>query len=160
VLLGARRHVVSTLVAEVVAAVREVGDVPVTFMDWSGGLRGYASGEAETGGAMSRAWQDGVDLGAIVASCDGLLALGYTNDRTSFEADLARYRALVPPDTELSVAVRPMVPDCASSEEVVARTAFAQEQGVAWIEFYHYGLMRLENLRWAGEAVSAARRGA
>ena len=69
-LLAARRHVVSTLVTEVMGAVRDAGDVPVTFMDWSGGLRGYASGEAESDGAMSRAWQDGVDLDAIVAACD------------------------------------------------------------------------------------------
>jgi hypothetical protein len=155
-LLAARRHVVSTLVAEVVGSVRDTGDVPVTFMDWSGGLRGYASGDAEAEGAMSRAWQDGVDLGAVVSATDGLLVLGYTHDRASYEADLARYRGLVPAGTELSVAVRPMVPDCATRDEVVARTAFAQEQGVAWIEYYHYGLMRLENLRWAGDAVGAA----
>jgi len=157
-LLAARRHVVSTLVTEVVGAVRDAGDVPVTFMDWSGGLRGYASGEAESEGAMSRAWQDGVDLDAIIAACDGLLVLGYTNDRASYEADLGRYRALVPDDTELSVAIRPMVPDCATPDEVLERTAFAQAQGVAWVEYYHYGLMRLENLRWAGDAVMGSRK--
>jgi hypothetical protein len=106
---------------------------------------------------MSRAWQDGVDLDAVVAACDGLLVLGYTSDRASYEADLERYRAVVPDDTELSVAVRPMTPDCASSDEVLARTAYAQAQGVAWIEYYHYGLMRLGNLRWAGDAVAAVR---
>jgi hypothetical protein len=50
-----------------------------------------------------------------------------------------------------------MVPDCASPDEVLARTAFARAQGVAWIEYYHYGLMRLESLRWAGDAVAGAR---
>jgi hypothetical protein len=156
-LLAARRHIVSTLATEVIGVVRDAGDVPVTFMDWSGGLHGYASGEAESEGAMSRAWQDGVDLDAVVAVCDGLLVLGYTNDRASYEADLARYRARVPDDTELSVAIRPMVPDCASPDEVLARTAIARDQGVAWIEYYHYGLMRLENLRWAGDAVAQTR---
>ena len=30
--------------------------------------------------------------------------------------------------------------------------------GVAWVEYYHYGLMRLENLRWAGDAVTRSRK--
>lgn len=151
--VDARQGVVTSLLAEVVDEVHRAGSTRVTLIDWSGGLLGYATGEGASAGVLSRAWQDGVDLDAAAEVCDGIGALGYTRDAARFEADVSAYRALIPDATEFSLAVRPMTPDCATVEDVMEKVALAAAAKVDWLEFYHYGLMRSENLAWVGEAL-------
>jgi hypothetical protein len=155
--LQARRDVVSALLTETVDEVRRVGPTRVVFMDWSGGIVGYGTGDAVTGGVTSRAWQDGVDLAMISEVCDGIASIGYTRDPMTFQTDAAAYRALVPAGKEFSIAVRPMPPDCASVEDVVARVAAADSAGADWVEFYHYGLMRTQHIGWMGDALARSR---
>jgi hypothetical protein len=153
--LEARNQTVTSLLAEIVDDVRRVSSTRVVPIDWSGGIIGYDGGVGVAGGAASRAWQDGVDLAAAIGASDGLGALGYTRDADRFVTDMTTYRALIPADREFSIAVRPMTPDCATLEDVIARVATAEAVGADWIEFYHYGLMRSQNLAWVGEALRA-----
>ena len=154
--LQARIAVVSSLAQSVVAAVQQVRPIPVVFMELSGGLRGVGSGMTVAGGptaAPERAWQDGVDVRAVAQACAGLAVLGYTSDAERLGADLAAYRELLPPDRALAVALRPMLPDCQSAADVARLLGIARGFAPDWIDFYHYGLMRLSNLDWVGQAL-------
>jgi len=151
--MDVRRAVVESFVAETVDAVRRASSARVAAFDWSGGLVGYAAGGASGRVSYHRAWQDGFDPATIAGLCDGLGILAYTRDLDQFRTDLAGYRAVIPPDRSLSVAMRPMTPDCHSPEELRAKVEVARTVDIDWLEFYHYGLMRLANLDWIGRAL-------
>ena len=147
--VAVRQRVITTLVAEIVEAVRRVRDIPVVFIDMSGGLRAAGSGMTVAGGtapAPERAWQDGIDLRAVAVVCSGLLALGYTSDPEQLRADLTAYRALLPRERSLAVALRPMLPDCRSAEDVTRLVRVVRSLEADWIDFYHYGMMPLTSL--------------
>jgi hypothetical protein len=159
--LSTRQQTLTRLTQAIVSAVRQVSSVPVVFMEQSGGLRG-----ASTGGmiahlidnlALSRAWQDGVDIAAVAQACDGLSVLGYTREHHDLAADLAAYQQRMPERASFSVAVRPMLPDCTTPDELAAKVAVVRDSGADWIDFYHYGMMRLTNLDWVGQALTQAR---
>jgi hypothetical protein len=152
--LDVRRAIVTSLVAETTECVRQArGDARVAVMDWSGGLVSYKSGESEGRVTCERSWQDGVDPTAIAAACDGLCMLGYTRDLDRLRTDVAGYRARMPAGRSLSIAMRPMLPDCQSPAELAVRVEAARSASPDWLEFYHYGLMRRENLDWIGAAL-------
>lgn len=158
-MLGARQSIVSTLVGEVKDAVAGVSSVPMLVMEWSGGLRGAGMGmpvKDTSTAAPDRAWQDGVDLRSVLAECDGVGVLGYVREPSELRRDLQPYRkAIGGTDAQLSVALRPMPPDCMSAADVAAKIAVAGEFDARWVEFYHYGFMRLRNLDWVGEALQS-----
>jgi hypothetical protein len=159
--LAVRQSVVTSLIGETTEAVRVArGSTRVVVMDWSGGLMSYKSGEAEGRVTCERSWQDGVDPTEVALACDGLCMLGYTRDLDRLRTDAEGYRARMPAGRSLSIAMRPMPPDCQSASELAARVAAVRPAGPDWIEFYHYGLMRVENLDWIGEALRAAAAGA
>ena len=157
-ILAARQSVVTTLVAEVKEAVARVSGMPVLVMEWSGGLRGAGMGmpvgDTSTV-ALDRAWEDGVDLGKVVGACDGVGVLGYVREPEALRSDLAAYRQAIGADTQLSVALRPMPPDCVSPEELEQKIAVLHPFGADWVEFYHYGFMRLLHLDWIAEALAS-----
>jgi hypothetical protein len=157
-MLAARQSIVTSLVGEVKNAVAKVSKVPVLVMEWSGGLRGAGMGmpvgDTSTA-APDRAWQDGVDLPSVLAQCDGVGVLGYVREPAELRRDLTAYRTAIGSKPQLSVAVRPMPPDSLSANDVAAKIAVAGEFGAGWVEFYHYGFMRLRNLDWVGEALAS-----
>jgi hypothetical protein len=157
-MLAARQSTVTSLVGEVKDAVARASSVPVLVMEWSGGLRGAGMGmpvgDTSTA-ALDRAWQDGVDLGSVLAKCDGVGVLGYVREPDELRRDLRAYRDVVGGKAQLSVALRPMPPDAMSAEDVAQKVAVAGEFDAGWVEFYHYGFMRLRNLEWIGEALSS-----
>ena len=150
--LDAREATVTSLVRELAEA---SGRVPLHPMEWSGGLRAVGGGmpvKSAEGTACDRAWQDGVDLARLAAAGQGLSVLGYVPDPATLRDDLMGYRARLPAGTSLSVALRPMPPDCDSAETLAAKLRVLAELDVAAADFYHYGFMRLANLAWVGEA--------
>jgi hypothetical protein len=153
--LAAREQVVTSLAAEVADA---CGDVPVMFMDVSGGLRGAGSGmttEATPDAATARSWQEGTDLAAIAATCHGVQMLGYSDDLEAFRLDLEGYLEHVAPE-RLSVALRPMSPDSSSPEALEEKLRLLRQAGVEWVDFYHYAFIPLENFAWIARAVRGA----
>jgi hypothetical protein len=142
-------------------AAREVRDLPLVFMEWSGGLKAVGVGirVAPTPGyAIDRAWQDGVRVADVAGACSGLAVLGYVGDAEALRAELEEYRKGLPARRLRAVALRPMPPDCASADELQAKLRVLAESGVEWVDFYHYGFMRLRNLDWMGQALRTWRR--
>jgi hypothetical protein len=145
----ARAETVTSLAAAVAAAAR-AGGARFDFMDLSGAVKGYATGRPEGEAAAEIAWRLGVDLAALAGACDGLEAIGYAADPARLRFDLEAYRAL---GGDLSVVLRPMPPDCDSAENLREKVSLARELGLRRVDFYHYGLMRLDALDLIGEAL-------
>ena len=157
-MLGARQSVVTTLIREVKEAVAAVSTVPMLVMEWSGGLRGAGMGMpvgATTTAAPDRAWEDGVELREVGGVCDGFGVLGYVREPQALQRDLDAYRKAIGETTQLSVALRPMPPDCLGPAELAEKVDLLNGFGADWVEFYHYGFMRLKNLEWIAEALAS-----
>ena len=142
--LQARDATVASLVAEAAEAATAEG-ASFSFMDLSGAVKGYATGRPTGDAATTIAWKLGVDLAAVGDACGSLAVIGYTADPERLSFDLEAYRA-VAPGAEISLALRPIVPDCDSAANLAAKLRVAHEIGVERVHFYHYGFMRLESL--------------
>jgi hypothetical protein len=149
----AREEVVATLAAEVADAARHEG-VTLTFMDLSGAIKGYATGQPSGEAVPGIAWQLGVDVAVLGRLCESLEAIGYASDPARLRFDLEAYRALAG-DSDLNVVLRPMLPDCRSPANLREKLDLARELGLARVDFYHYGLIRLDALDWIHAAVGA-----
>jgi hypothetical protein len=152
--LDARVEVVSSLAAQVVAAVHAVSPaIRVVFLDPSGARLGYATGRPTTErAAASLGWRDGVDVEALGACCDGVGMLGYFAEPSRLQREIHTYQALVRGAGQLEVILRPMAPDSRSAAELTVKVAVLRSGGIE-PDFYHYGLMRLESLDWIGFAL-------
>jgi hypothetical protein len=151
-MLDARCAIVTSLVAEIAEAVRESGSRAIA-MDMSGAALGYATGAPTGDLAHTRAWEDGLDLPAVGAAADGLSVLAYARDPARVRADLQAYARLLPAGTPLSVGIRPMPPDCLAAAELPPKVEELRAAGAETMDVYHYGLMRLRQLDWVGQAV-------
>jgi hypothetical protein len=149
----AREEVVTTLAADVADAAHTEG-ASLAFMDLSGAVKGYANGRPTGEAAPTMAWQLGVDVAAVARVCGSLEAVGYAYDPERLRLDLGAYRALAG-DAALNVVLRPTAPDCDSAENLHTKVDLARELGLARVDFYHYGLMRLDALDRIGAALSA-----
>ena len=151
--LQAREETVASLAAEAAVAARAEG-ASFTFMDLSGAVKGYATGRPAGDAAPTIAWKLGVELASVGEACGSIAAIGYAADPERLRFDLEAYRA-VAPSARISVAMRPMAPDCDSAENLAAKLRVAREVGVERAHFYHYGFMRLESLDLVQEALAA-----
>ena len=127
------------------------GDTPLEFIELSGAVKGYADGRPTGDPSPTIAWQLGVDVKAVAAACDGIQAMGYAADPGWVARDLDTYG-----QDAVSVIFRPSTPDCDSAGELHAKVALARERGLRRVDFYHYGLMRLDALDWIREALAPA----
>ena len=141
-----REQVVTSLVAEVAAA---AGETPFEFIELSGAVKGYADGRPTGAPSPSIAWQLGVDVDAVARACDGIEAIGYAADPERVRSDLDAYG-----DAAVSVILRPSTPDCNSAENLRAKVDLARGRDLRRVDFYHYGLMRLEALDWIRAALT------
>jgi hypothetical protein len=145
-----REEVVTSLAAEVAAAVRAEG-TEFAFMDLSGAVKGYATGRPTGEAAPTISWQLGVDVAAVADACGSFEAIGYAYDPDRLRIDLEAYRRLVG-EAALNVVLRPARPDCDSPENLREKFRLAEELNLARVDFYHYGLMRLDALDVIREA--------
>ncbi len=143
--LRVRESVVASLVDEVAAAVQGAG-TSLAFCDLSGAAKGYAAGTPNGEPAAAVAWRFGLDLRAIAAACDEISVCGYAADPKRVRTDLEAYVERLGPAPRLALTLRPMSPDCGSSENLRAKLRIARELGVTRAEFYHYGLAPLTAL--------------
>lgn len=143
--LDMRADAVSTLASDISEAVDARGG-RFTFMDLSGAVKGYATGRPQGAPAPSIAWRLGVDIGQLAETCHAIQAIGYAFDPDRLQLDLAAYLDLIDGNADLSVAMRPMDPDCDSSENLAVKLAMCREMGLIRADFYHYGFMRLSTL--------------
>ena len=143
--LDVREQVVTSLVAEITAAVEAAGPARFVFMDSMG-----ADETADQVGPLlaDRSWRFGVNVADVARSCHGLAVMGYSRDDVRFRADLERYREIVPPTTPLSLVLRALPPHCFGPDDLRPKLAAAEQAGVDWVECFVYGLMRIEGVDW------------
>jgi hypothetical protein len=144
-----REEVVTSLVADVAEA---ASPVPFEPLDLSGAVLGYASGRPTGPPAPSIAWRLGVDVAAVARASAGIEAIGYAADPERVRADLDAYG-----DAAVSVIYRPAIPDCESADNLRAKVDLARDRALRRVDFYHYGLMRLDALDLIREALIESR---
>jgi hypothetical protein len=142
-----REEVVTSLVAEVADA---ASPVPLEQIDLSGAVLGYADGLPSGPPAPSIAWRVGLDVVGVSRVCAGIEAIGYAAAPERVREDLAAYG-----DAAVSVIYRPAIPDSTSADNLRAKVDLARERSLGRVDFYHYGLMRLDALDLVREALSA-----
>ena len=84
----------------------------------------------------------------MAAVCDGVEVIGYAADPERLRLDVDAYGR-----SAVSVILRPAAPDCASGENLREKVVAARERRLGRIDFYHYGLMRLDALDLIHSAV-------
>jgi hypothetical protein len=151
-----RAETVLSLTAEAAQAAASQG-AALAFIDLSGAIKGYATGRPQGDPAPAIAWQFGIDVGGLAAAGAQVEAIGYAADPDRFRLDLSAYRSAIGPQGRLSVIMRPMAPDCTSSENLADKLAIAKELGAVEVGFYHYGFMRLESLDLIRAALDSTR---
>ncbi len=149
--LKARARTVTSLADEVSIAVGK--DTSVIFLDLSGAAKGFATGRPEGAAAPTIGWQTAVDVAALSESCGAVEVTGYAADPERLSFDLDAYRALIPDASRIGLLLRPMPPDCRSSENLAAKVALARDMGLSRIDFYHYGFCRLHALDWIRQSL-------
>jgi hypothetical protein len=156
--LDARLDIVTSLAERVTRAVHAVSAATrVVYLDPSGATLGYATGRPTTEeAAVSIAWRDGIDAAAVARVCDGLGVLGYFADSDRLKREIGAYQQRLPAGQQIEAVLRPMPPDSRGAEQLAARVALLRRHGVRDIDFYHYGLMRLEALDWIEHALRPA----
>ncbi|GAA0266826.1 hypothetical protein GCM10009527_073840 [Actinomadura nitritigenes] len=138
----ARTPVVTSLAAEVADAVAAEGS-PLTFVDLTGAMKGYADGLPTGAPAAADAWQVGVDPASLAGAVPSYAVLCYAREAGRIAEDVAAYRAALGPDTALRAVLRPGRPETASAEHLAAKVDAARASGADTVDFYQYGLVPL-----------------
>lgn len=140
--LQAREHTVASLIREAADAT----PVPIVVIDPSGAWTGYETGSPEGDAAVEMAWMFGIDHQQLGSRRVGVEMIGYVADPARLELELTSYLATLSNGSDLGVAVRPMRPDCDSVENLRTKVHLLRASGVSRVDYYHYGLARLEAL--------------
>lgn len=136
--LAMRRDMVTSLIAEIRAAVRPDAEVAV-----------IPSVARPTGGA----WYEGTDLAALAESPGIIEACFYEPSAARVKADLFDIRRRMNGKGRLRGILRPSHPDIAVKGEFLAAVEALREGGVDGLAFYNWGHLRSANLAWIGEAL-------
>lgn len=138
--LDFRNGVVTSLVAEIRAAVRKDANVAV-----------IPSVARPTGGA----WYEGSDLRALAETTGIIEACFYEPSAMRVKADLLDIRRRLKGTGKLRGILRPSHPDLATKGEFLAAVEALRAGGVDELAFYNWGHLRRANLEWIGEALGA-----
>jgi len=147
---------VTELAAAVSEAVTEAGS-RLAFLDAAGAVKGYATGTPGGRLAADDAWQLGIDPASLGQQIPTYSALAYAHDTARARDDVAAYRAAVGDSCELRVVLRPCLPDTQSTAHLTAKVASVVEAGADAVDFYHYGLAPMNDLRRIPVALQALR---
>lgn len=133
-----RNGVVTSLVAEIRAAVRKDAEVAV-----------IPSVARPTAGA----WYEGTDLGAQADTAGIIEACFYEPAAARVKSDLFDIKRRLKGKGKLRGILRPSHPDLATRGEFLAAVEALREGGVDELAFYNWGHLRQANLVWIGEAL-------
>ncbi len=151
-----RVQTVTELAAAVSDAVTEAGS-RLVFLDAIGAVKGYANGTPSGRLAAEDAWHLGVDPVSIGQHVPAYSVLAYARDTERARDDVAAYRAALGEGPELGVVLRPCLPDTESAAQLTAKVAAVVAAGADAVDFYHYGLVPLNDLRRIPAALKALR---
>ena len=136
--IGFRASVVTSLVAEIRAAVRK--DVAIAVIP---------SVARPTGGA----WYEGTDLKALAKIAGCIEACFYEPSAMRVKADLFDLKRRLNGTGKLRGILRPAYPDLSSRGEFLAAVAALRDGGVTELAFYNWGHLRRANLGWIADAL-------
>lgn len=139
--LDFRNGVVTSLVAEIRAAVRKDAEVAV-----------IPSVARPTGGA----WYEGSDLRALAETAGIIEACFYEPSAMRVKSDLFDIRRRLKGKGKLRGILRPSYPDIASKGEFLEAVEALRAGGVEELAFYNWGHLRRANLAWIGDAMRGA----
>lgn len=148
----ARIETVTSLAADACEAARDRGS-RFCFIDLSGGIKGYATGQPSGEPTASIGWQFGIDVARIGNVCDQVEVAGYAADVDRLRTDLEAYAAFRSRESSLAVALRPTRPDTQTAADLREKVQAVQALGFERIDFYHYGFLPLAALDWIQEAL-------
>jgi hypothetical protein len=94
----------------------------------------------------------GIDASASARTAGGVLALGYVKDGRSLREPLRALQSQVG-EAEISLGLQMGLPGSGGKTEFLDKMSVAKEIGIKSFNFYNYGLVPLDNLRWIKEAV-------
>lgn len=138
--LDFRNDVVTTLVAEIRAAVRSDATVAV-----------IPSVARPTAGA----WYEGSDLRALAEATGIIEACFYEPSAERVAADVFDIKRRLRGSGKLRAILRPSFPDLATKGEFLDAVAKLRAGGIDEFAFYNWGHLRRSNLAWIGEALGA-----
>ena len=147
---------VTELATVVSEAVTEAGS-RLAFLDGTGAVKGYAGGTPGGRLAADDAWQLGVDPAGLGQHVPAYSVLAYARDTARARDDVAAYRAALGGKPQLRVVLRPFLPDTESAAHLAAKVAAVIDAGADAVDFYHYGLAPLNDLRRIPVALQALR---
>ncbi|WP_322988550.1 hypothetical protein [Hoeflea sp.] len=139
--LDFRNGVVTSLVAEIRAAVRKDATVAV-----------IPSVARPTAGA----WYEGSDLHALAQTTGIVEACFYEPSAERIKADLFDIRRRLKGTGTLRGILRPSHPDISNRAEFIAAVEALREGGVEELAFYNWGHLRRANLGWIGDVLRGA----
>jgi len=139
--LDFRKSVVTSLVAEIRAAVRPDAETAV-----------IPSVARPTGGA----WYEGSDLGALADKAGIIEACFYEPTAMRVKSDLFDIQRRLKGSGKLRGILRPSYPDIASRGEFLEAVAALRAGGVDELAFYNWGHLRRANLALIGDAMRGA----
>ena len=93
-----------------------------------------------------------VDAAASAKTAGGLLALGYVKDGLSLREPLKVLQTLVG-EAEITLGLQLGLPESGGKKEFLEKMSVAKEIGIKSFNFYNYGFVPLDNLKWIKEAV-------
>ena len=140
--IGFRASVVTSLVAEIRAAVRK--DVAIAVIP---------SVARPTGGA----WYEGTDLKALAEITGCIEACFYEPSAMRVQADLFDLKRRLDGTGKLRGILRPAYPDLSSKSEFLAAVTALRAGGVTELAFYNWGHLRRANLGWIADALKDSR---
>ena len=144
--LRVRERTIASLVASLVGVVRSAGK-RLTFIDETVANMAYDDGAYHQDmGETTARWQLGLDPFAVAATGVTYELTGYLADPHEVGRLLESYRTMLPSGGDLAVVLRPGPPDCRSSDELRVKVALAAAAGCSEVNFYNYGMYRLDAL--------------
>lgn len=150
-----RTATVTSLVAEVREALAPSG-VPLAFIDHAGTMSHVMHGVGRDDEVTLASRKLGIDPAAAAAASDEYCVLGYLDTPERVAALLASYRRVLGPQARISMALRPLLPDCQTEDNLAAKLAAVRDAGVAGVDFYHYAMMPLNRLDWIRRSLAAS----
>ena len=151
--VDARGAAVASLVAEVRESMRP-SNVQLGFIDHAGGMSHVMAGTSPDDEVTASSRKLGIVLPAVAGVCDEICVLGYVDTPQRLQAMLASYAWVLGPDVKFSVALRPLVPDCRSEQNLHEKVAAVLDSRATGMAFYHYAMMPLNRLDWIRRALA------
>ncbi len=155
--LASQRADVTRAHASVADALAGTG-TDLVVLDQTGALRGFSDGRPPSGAVTDDAWLLGLDPAAISRICSAYQVLAYARDADAVAQDVRGYRSVLDGACLLRAVLRPGHPDCHETANLTLKVEAALAAGASGVDFYNYGMARLEEVDRVRVALSGADR--